>query len=207
MSKKNKKVAAVVVVDAVSPVAPTQEVSSIEAALANDATAQAAVAVATVNSAKAKYIDLAFVHPLQRVHDEAGNSFAPKNKGAFMAALWYAVCVACGYNDTTRYNASIGSICSKLGAYGVTHCASKGKPLAGAEISEAGAVGYARALKGALTGATDQHSMRFAQYLQGGKYANKADAEATLATLLVTLYGKVEGIDSCKRALSAVSVG
>jgi hypothetical protein len=185
-----------------------QEVSSIEAALQADATAQQAVTVATTNeSKKAKYYAIANVHPLQRLQDEQGTNYAPKNKGALMAALWYAVAGACGYTDVKRWNASIGTVCSKLAAHAVTHCASKGKALAGAEVSDNGAVGYARALKGALTGESNQHALRFSQYLQGGKYHDKALAEQALASLLVRVHGSTEGIDSAKRALSAVTVG
>ena len=199
MSKKNK-----------ASKSNVQEKSTIEETLQQDATAQTALAVATsnenkVSAAKAHYLALASTHPKDRLQHE-GETFVPKNKGALMAALWYAVCTTCGYTETKRYNAAIGNVVGKLAAHAVTHCASKGKPLAGAEVSDNGAVGYARALKGALTGATDQHSIRFSQYLLGGKYYNKCEAENKLATMLVKVYGATEGIEGAKRALSAVSV-
>ena len=191
-------------------IAEAQELSTIEAMLQQEATVAntaiaATVAVKTVSAARARYMDIANVHPLNRIQHD-GSNYAPKNKGALMAALWYAVCAACGYTNTGKANATLLTLCAKLGAHAVTHCASKGKALAGAEVSDNGAVGYARALKGALTGATDQHSTRFAQYLIGGKRHDAATIETNLASLLVTLYGSVEGIDACKRAVGTVSV-
>ncbi len=216
MSKRNKASKSENTV-AQTDATPVQEVSTIEATLQQEAaavvqatpenTVQAtAMTVKAVSAAKARYTDLANTHPLTRVKDTDGTAYAPKNKGAFMAALWYAVCAVVGYTNTKAHNASINTVCAKLGAHAVTHCASKGKALAGAEVSDNGAVGYARALKGALQGATDQHSTRFAQYLVGGKYHDKCTAESKLATLLVAQHGATEGIDACKRAVGVVSV-
>lgn len=222
MSKKNKNSKSVVQVQE-TVTTPVQELSTVETTLQQEATVQestadtvapatventsvaATVAAKTISAAKARYMDIANVHPLNRVQHE-GQSFAPKNKGALMAALWYAVCTATSYTNTSKANATLLTLCAKLGAHAVTHCASKGKALAGAEVSDNGAVGYARALKGALTGGTDQHSMRFAQYLVGGKRHDACTNEGKLASTLLALYGSVEGIDAAKRAVGTVSV-
>lgn len=228
-NKSNKVNAEIVAALAANPTPVMDNVSSVEAQLLQDmvednmgvilqegalptvATVEttaiaATVAVKTVSAAKAAYLAVAAVHPLQRLIDSAGAGYAPKNKGAFMVALWYVCCEAVGYTNTSKANASLITLCSELGGFVVTHCASKGQPLAGAEISEKGATGYARALKGALQGATDQHSVRFAQYLQGGKKPDAYLAEIHLARLVLTLYGKEKGLDACKRAVGTVSV-
>lgn len=206
MAKNNKSSKNVVAPVEVSTIEQTLQQESTIAPATQETTATASVvAVKAISAQRQRFMDLAASHPLSRLQHD-GQTYAPKNKGALMAALWYAVCAAVGYTNTSKANATLLTLCAKLGAHAVTHCASKGKALAGAEVSDNGAVGYARALKGALTGNVDQHSMRFAQYLIGGKRHDACKVEERLATLLVTLHGATEGIDAAKRAVGSVSV-